>query len=248
MLKFALTSDTHYGHNKNTHRVHEKFLEKLAADIAAQDIKVLIHAGDWTSNKQDQFYRTLKMFRKYIDIPILGVRGNHDLWQYSPRDEQKLSLTELDKKHNEWFTESNIHHLQNGPFVIDDVVIVGFDGWYYSHNPPTNDETMMCKFEGADRATVHLTREAYLKLDTLLQMDLSQYRKAVMVTHHPPFTESYVYMQHCANPNYFEPIKEKFDVFCTGHSHHYWNETQDDCLVLNCGSDYNEPKHLVFEI
>jgi len=249
MIKIALTTDSHYGHSKNTHKIHEKFLKRLNLAIKADDVKVLIHTGDWISYKQDQLERTLKMFRKYIDIPIVCVRGNHDLWQYDKRnDGRKLTLMELDEQHNKWFKENDIHHLENGPFIVDDVIIVGFDGWYNMCYPPTNDaEHMKSNVEGVP-TMVYLSGKTYSKLDNLLQIDLSCYRSSVMVTHHPPFTEDVQYLDYCANPNYFQPIKDKFDAFCTGHSHHYWNESQDNCLILNAGSDYDKPRYTIFEV
>lgn len=248
MVKCVLTSDTHYGLDKNTHRIHEKWLKKLAQEITDKDIKVFIHAGDWSCNKQDQFYRTMKMFRKHISIPIVCVRGNHDLWQYKPFEGPKM-YGEMMRTHEEWFKELNIHHLESGPFYIDDVAIYGFDGWYYSSNPPTNDLERMNfhDIEGAP-AMPYLSSRAHKKLDALLQVDTTMYRKSVLVTHHGPYTDDLKYKEFCANMNFFEPIVEKYDFFCNGHSHHFTDQVYGKCRVLNSGSDYNEPAYLVFEV
>lgn len=247
-MKFALTSDTHYGHNKKTHDIHVKWLAEMYADLKANDVKLLIHAGDWTSNRQKQFHKTMQMFRAAMpDIMIAAVRGNHDLWQYKhyPR---KMHHGTLNKLHQEWFKESNIHWLENGPLVIDDVIVVGFDGWYNLAFPPSNDGEQMIEYIEGVPSTVFLASQTYKKLDSILQTDDTNYRKSVMVTHMPPFTEDDYYLPYCANPRYFQPIKDKFDVFCVGHSHHYDNRIEDGCLILNCGSDYNQPKYLIFDV
>ena len=249
-MKLLLTSDTHYGHSAKTHQIHEKFLARLAREVNEHDVQAVIHAGDWASNRQDQFYRTMKMFRNALPgIPILAVRGNHDLWQVGKTKYARMQMHQhLMDQHQAWFKELDIHHLENGPKVIGDVIIMGFDGWYNLANPPTNDaDRMVSNIEGVPAMT-YLAGQVYKKLDDLLLTDVSAYRKSVMVTHHPPFTEDPYYLDYCANANYFQPIKDKFDVFCTGHSHHYWNETQDDCLILNSGSHYDKPKHIIFDV
>jgi len=253
MIKLALTSDTHYGHSKNTHRIHEKFLEALAADIKTNDVKALIHAGDWTSYKQDQFKRTLAMFRKYIpaNIPIVAVRGNHDLWQGGNR--KKFGYIhhhgQMMQQHEEWFKANNIHHLEAGPMQLGDVIIYGFDGWYRVAEPTTNDEIYMGwnDVEGCP-IMPYLSNRAHKKLDEILAQDLSGYRASVLVTHHPSFTDDPGYEDLCANLKFFDPIVEKFDAYAVGHSHQFINQRFGKCLVLNSGSDYDKPKHLIFEV
>lgn len=251
MIKFVLTTDTHYGNAQKTHRWHEKFLVELAKEIKEKDIKVLIHTGDWTSDSQNQFRRTLKMFRRHIDIPIVCVRGNHDLWQRKPfRYPSRWQYGEMMRHHKEWFKEFNIHHLEDNPFIIDDVIVCGFDGWYYHANPPTNDleQIHINDVEGCP-IMPYLTNKAHKDLDKILMGDYSAYRKKIMVTHHAPFTEDPMYVQFCANFKYLEPIKERFDVLCVGHSHQYRNDVEDGCLILNAGAKYNAlPQKIIFEV
>lgn len=249
-MKLLLTSDTHYGHSAKTHQIHEKFLAKLAEEVARHNVQAVIHAGDWSSSRQDQLYRTMKMFRNALPgIPIVTSLGNHDLWQVGKNKYSRMLMHgHLLEQHKAWFKELDIHHLEQGPFIIDDVIIMGFDGWYKLTNPPTNDaDRMVSNIEGVP-AMVYLAGQTYKKLDNILQQDISQYRASVMVTHHPPFTEDNDYLDYCANTNYFQPIKDKFDAFCTGHSHHYWNEVQDGCQILNSGSNYDKPKYLIFDV
>lgn len=258
-MKMMLTSDTHYGHSKNTHKVHERFLKEIQQEIIHNDIKVLIHSGDWISNQQHQFERTVKMFRDAIDIPIVAVRGNHCLWDYR-KDKwddmrgimvpnRKMSWESMDARHREMFEKYNIHHLEHhGQFVIEDIVILGFDGWYYHMNAPTNDGGMIVPYVGGATSMMFHSHRAYTQLDKILAIDTEQYRKAVCVTHHPPFASSPQWEPYSANPRFLEPIKEKFDVLCTGHSHRYRNDVEGETLILNCGSGYDKPKYIIFEV
>lgn len=259
MINFLLTSDTHYGYSKNTHKLHERFLLQLQKEITFHDVKCLIHSGDWACNKQDQFERTMIMFRKYIDIPIVAVRGNHELWDYR-KDKfdpmkgemvrgRKMSWEVMDEKHKQWFKENNIHHLESGgPMVIDDVIICGFDGWYYHMNAPTNDGDMIVSHVGGATSMMYHSKRAYEALDKVLQVDTDPYRKAICVTHHTLWVDNPHYASMTGNPSFLPHIKEKFDVLTTGHSHQYRNDTEDETLILNCGSGYDKPKYIVFGV
>ena len=257
-VKFLLTSDTHYGYSPKTHRFHEKFLSELRDVIEEQEIACVIHAGDWSVNKQDQFYRTMKMFRQYIDprIDLVAVRGNHDFWDSTDgyKVKSKRQWGQLSRLHKEWFKELNIHHLEEGNVVIDDVIVCGYDGWYGQATPPTNDKKMIVNnIEGCPAMVYHSSR-AFKELTRVLNTDTSQYAKAICVSHFPTFGGDWKSknnpndMMFCANPKYMEPITDKFDVFCVGHSHLHVDRIENNCRLLNAGSDYNQPKFLVFEV
>lgn len=191
------------------------------------------------------------MFRHHIDIPILAVRGNHDLWQRKPfRYPSYWQYAEMMRHHKEWFAEFNIHHLENNPFVIDDVLIAGFDGWYNVTNPPSNDQEMV-RFKDVEGCPImsYLSNKAYKDLDGVLALDDSPYRASVLVTHHPPFVDDPFWALMSANPNYLQPIKDKFDVLCVGHSHQYRDDIEDGCRILNAGAKYNSvPRKIIFEV
>lgn len=257
-VDFALTSDTHYGFNHKTHRIHERFLTILSEAVEADGVKCVIHAGDWSCNKQDQFYRTMKMFRKYIgeEIPIACVRGNHDFWDHVDgyKVARKRHFGELSNIHRSWFEEHNIHHLETGPLVVGDVIVCGFDGWYGRADPPTKDaEKMIDNIEGCPGMMYHSSR-AYKELSRVLDTDISDYAKAVCVSHFPPMGGDWKNgydpkdVSFSANPKYLKPITDKFDVFCMGHSHGHVNRIENNCRLMNAGSDYNTPRFLLFNI
>lgn len=51
-----------------------------------------------------------------------------------------------------------------------------------------------------------------------------------------------------ANPKYLDFLTEKCDYLLYGHSHSKCDRVYNGCRVLNCGSDYDKPKHTLFEI
>lgn len=251
MVKCLLISDTHYGHSGKTHRHHLKFFEKIREEIE-NGVEIIIHAGDWTSNRQDQFRRTLVMFRKELgDIPIVCVRGNHDFWDQKKggrKQQSKWMYGQLMQMHESWFKESNIHHLESGAFEYKDIVIAGFDGWYGNAKAPTNDELCMVSNVEGCPTMVYLSSKAYKDLDKVLQLDFSKYRKSICVTHFPPFAGDWKGKDFSANFKFFDPITDKFDILCVGHSHMYVNRIENNTEVYNCGGHYDDPKYLIFEV
>jgi len=250
-MKGMLTSDTHAGFSKRTIEVHEgEFLPLAQKTIEEQKIEVFFHAGDWASNKQDQLYRTLKLFRKYISIPIVTVFGNHDFWEYDRFRRLRGGWEAEQRRRLEWCKEFNIHYLGEGPAVFGDVLVLGFDGWYNYTNPPTKDtdSDLMHPYIQSAPSMVYLQNRAYKELDKLLQHDTDAYRKVIGMSHFPPFTEDSKYEVFCANLKYFQPLKEKCDVLLFGHSHKEVDRVEDDCHILNCGSHYDKPKFKIFEV
>lgn len=253
-MKVLLTSDTHYGYSNKTHRRHERFLKEIAKRIEDRDVDVVIHAGDWATNRQDQLERTLKMFRAYINVPILCVKGNHDFWDQKKGGknmQRKTMYGELIRQHKDWFESNDIHYLGNSEFVKDSVCFVGFDGWYGyldKARSGTNDaKYIVSSIESCD-AHLYLANKAYYDLDRLLQKDYSSFRKTVCISHFPTFSRDWKGQGFSANFNYHEPMKDKFDVLCFGHSHMRVEREEDGTWIYNCGSDYDTPRYLIFEV
>lgn len=267
-MKLALISDTHYGMDGKTHNKHNKFWKKLSKEIEKQDIKVLIWAGDLASFRQRHLRRSLEHCREHIDIPVVLVRGNHDFWDGIDKKDKMSAMRSLDQLfelHKKWFRDNDIHHLENNPFVIDDIIICGFDGWYAVKDPQTNDKHWMPKFiQGQPFVQEYMVSKAWKDLDVCLNTDLSGYRKSILVTHHNPYVycpypdyysrtvdevlkEGIIYTGHGANLKFLPEIRDKFDILCCGHTHVFRDDTYEGIQIYNCGSDYNKPKWLIFE-
>src|SRR5690349_18489925 len=148
-MKFILTSDTHFGFNGKTQAKHVKFWKKIQKEIEEQDVKALIWAGDISSIRLQQIWGSLKQAREYVNIPILLVWGNHDYWN----DTTLLTFEETKRIHKDYTTKFEIHDLEKEPFIIDDVIICGWGGWYGNGPPPSNDTNYM--FNNVQGVPVH---------------------------------------------------------------------------------------------
>lgn len=253
-VKLVKTSDVHEGHTNNTIKIHEKFFAKLAEEYAKPDgPDALILAGDLVSHKQKSLKVLFRLLRNALPhIPVIACFGNHDWWDEGKyvggKGHRKYSYKDLVAMHDEALGEYNIHYVGNGPYVIRDVAIVGFDGWYWHLDPPTNDKAWMdWQWEGMD-PFAFMNRKAFFEFDALMQMDTSPYRAVVGVTHFPPFTDQERYYIYCANRNLLPLMTEKWDVLCVGHSHKFCDFEENGCRVINAGSDYDNPNYVVFEV
>lgn len=267
-MKVMLTSDTHYGTQGNSASKQRKFWRKVGETIEKEGVKLLIMAGDMASHRQRHLLRTLELVNEYVKCEIVLVRGNHDLWDGEDKKDKAAgtrSLNQIWELHRTWFKHFHIHHLEDGPLVIDDVLICGFDGWYATSNPATNDKHWMPELHEGCPIMPFLTNRAWKKFEECLDLDTSKYRKSILVTHHNPYPfspykdykprpvkelleQGITYTGHGANIRFLPEIAEKFDVLCCGHTHGYKNDTTEGIQIYNSGSDYNNPKFLIFEI
>jgi predicted phosphodiesterase len=203
----AFTSDTHYGYGQNTHIIHEKFW----AQLASHKPDVLFHAGDWSSYKQEQFHKTLVMARRHLPhIPILTVRGNHEIWDTTLkvlRASQNPTMDDANRDriraarrytkrypqimqdHQKWFQETGIIHLDGTHYdLTPEIVVIGFDGWYHVTDPRergTNDDVAICSMIESAPAMVYLREKAYKDLDKILSHP-TEGKTVVGMTHMPP--------------------------------------------------------------
>jgi predicted phosphodiesterase len=264
-MKLAITTDTHYGFDARTHKIHEKFLAKVKETCDLEKVDALIHSGDWIANNQHQLPRTWKMFRKFLgDLPILTVLGNHDFWQQEVWNSKKsfykkdkiTNIPDMVEQHYEWASENKIHLLQGNPYIKDDVAFYGFNGWYNHPNPPTNDAINMCKMYETAPTGLYFSYQANKELEKIL-IDVDQHtiKKKVCVTHFPPYSKNPNYEIYCANTSYLDFISEKFDLLIVGHSHQTEDWISNSCRVVNAGTNfdkfsggYNKPNFLIIDI
>jgi len=235
-VDFALLSDLHHGLTGNTHKNIEHLFRSLRSRLMGHRT-CFIFAGDLISVKQENHFKLFRLFREYFqNYPAVMCYGNHDFWNYG-KGCIPPGYDEILSHRKEICEEFQLHDVDSGIFEMNDVAVVGFDGWYWKIDLLSNDrENMALDFRGED-PFAFLNKKAYNDLDRILHLDYSKYRKKICVTHFPPFTENIKYYEHNANHSYMEWITKNFDVMCVGHSHKKANFVENGCLVLNCGSE-----------
>lgn len=234
-MRLVLTSDTHYGISSLD------FLD----DLSLERPDVVVHAGDWASNKQEQFRQSLETFRRKLSCPILCVRGNHDFWQAGLK---KLPISEIYEQHERWFADYGIHHL-DAPFKLGGYVIAGFDGWYGRSSVASNDAFHLPDWVEGTPAMEWFSRKAYVDLARCVRKVSDLPEKKICVSHFPSFSEDTRYTSFCANAHYLSILKDSFDMVLYGHSHRRCDFLYEDSLrVVNCGSDYGSPRYVVLEL
>lgn len=239
-MRVLLISDTHRGFSPSTAKIHMRWADEVLSKL---EYDVLILAGDLSSHKQRQFYSSLKFFRKVAgpDRDILLVRGNHDFW-----DGDIKNFDAMLARHTDWFQEFRITHLQSSwSYVKDDVAFVGWDGWYWQL-PSNSNDTRWIPSGGIQL----LDQQAPKSFENSLRIaeELSQtYDKIVGVTHFPCL-RGLGDMRYGGNPHYGEIILPYLDVLCMGHSHQRVDLEIQGTRLYNCGSDYEKPNHILFEV
>lgn len=248
-MNFLLLSDLHYGFSSQTHRIIETFLkDDIVPLIEKYDVKLVVIAGDIMSHRQLQLDECCALLRQYIHVPIAVVRGNHDFWDCEEGPNKgRMSWDKLQKQHKAIFAAHKIHHLEQRHLMVDGFLVVGYDGWYKSFKPATNDIYNMAPYAGECPMMPFQSGRAWKELGRVLACRVTRYKKAICVTHHCPFTMDMDFMDHVADPDMLDPLLKKFDILCVAHTHRRHVETAKDCLIVNCGSDYENPKFLLID-
>ena len=236
-MKFAKVTDTHYGFNHKTHKIHMKLLKELAHLCEKEKVEGLIHCGDWATTKQNEVQRSWKMFREYLgDLPIYTVMGNHCHWDYptygvhiSKRKDWKNGKPygAMESDWEQWAGEYDISLMENhGPVVIPEknIAIYGFNGWYDQIPPNTNDSAYMPKSHHGAPIDQFLRWKAQKKLDEWMEHAAEvkiRYPgiKCLLMTHHGSYNFEKQWEFMSANLRWMEFIAQEFDYYCCGHSH-----------------------------
>ena len=253
-MKILYTSDTHYGHSSKTKNIHEAFLKKGAE----KNPDIIIHAGDIESHKLEHFKCSLKMFREYFpDIPILVTLGNHDWWNatkgtgptmydtyYRVEFTPTKTMSQIKKFHQEVFGKYDIHYLEESPYLEKEgIKIYGYDGWYHYPEPLTNDGLRIMgrgfdhkKFQDRTHKNVN---KILMKLENNF---LENQDKTIILVSHFDLTPDPGWEGLAGNPRYLDFFRDHVDYFIVGHSHQKRNNMLGSMNLLNCGSDYDDPK------
>lgn len=176
-MKIAVTADIHYGTDTKK--------DELAAylkNLNQNKVDILAVAGDLASRGAShvQFKEMLEVFAGFKGR-VLFVPGNHDLW--TKQDNSFHLLTEGIPK---LIKGTNLHLLDNTPFIIGDLAFIGSVGWYdysFRHVPLHISESFShCyyRFEGIDTLFhfEHLTLQDYESKQCEVSWDLESWKKS----------------------------------------------------------------------
>lgn len=246
-MKIALVTDLHAGHSNKTRQLHEKFFKQ----IKLENPDLLICNGDWISSQFHQLESIFKFTRNMFGdkLIILGVLGNHDYWEANDW-KRKNSVNELwFKEREELFDRYDIQYLEKSSYVKDNLYIAGFDSWYKTANPPSNDYLFLPREINGASVHQYMMHRSYRSLDRIL-LESKEYSDKIRlcVTHFAPYTKNPFYDGMCAPASYMEEITEQFHYFIVGHSHQDEDFIHNGCRVINVGSDYDKPKHKILEL
>jgi len=241
-MKILALTDTHCGFGPKTHLKLEKYFNMLKKDC---EFDIIVHSGDWISHKQKQWKTIFSIIRRvFPDIPIMGVMGNHDRWNYKGKH---TSVAEWEKVTLQTWKDYRIRYLPNEPYITDEVEIYGFDGWYQELDPPTNDKFQM-KFTDPEIMRVFSKRsndQATKAIESL--WDIGEKKKKIVVTHfniYGQYREGHLIF---GDTKLFQYLRGTADLVIEGHTHRPLDVKVDGTRIVNVGSDYEFPNFLILD-
>lgn len=242
-MKAIFFTDPHRGYDNNTSRIHDKVFASL--DQSLFDIVVV--SGDWGIVTLDNVRKSFRAFRvAFPTKKIVGVLGNHDYW-----DKETKSMSAKVEQIKKFAQESDIHLLENNPYEIDNIVFLGFNGWYHHPHPSTRDSDYMSQYVDGQTVDNYLRNLADKAVTNM--MDYPKENKVIVsVTHFPCIEEAMDVPEWNGNPRHGEVLLEFSDLIAFGHTHQPYDQVIDGVRVLNVGSDRSKPhegyNQLVYKI
>ena len=242
-MDIVVTSDLHYGYDKNTDQIIRSFFNNI------KPFEYLLIAGDIISHSQYQMQVLFSIIRDYhANAKIAIVRGNHDFWHSSKRastDENKFnSIDEVLLWQTDVFKRYNVDTLEDKTFFIGDYEVIGWDGWYQLQ-PKSNDHRYM-PFKDSAQMHEYMQKRSDKYLE-IIRKKLKSETKKILMTHynlydyHSPIMEEY---NMNGNLNLLAEFLGQVEYLIFGHSHIPLDITQKGTRIINSGSDYNKPKYL----
>lgn len=214
-----------------------KMARKLIKKVSTMEFDVVLITGDIPGKKQKNIESFFKMLRLEITTPILWVKGNHCLWRGN--EDKFKTYEEIISYHNELCQKYNIQYLENNPFVFNDTVICGYDGWYQNLGTDSADLDYLPLDVNGVLIDDFLSKKAYNDLNKIIDLDLNRYSTKIIATHFHHYSIGTNGSQYFgANQNELDLITEKFDYLFHGHAHHEACFSQDNCQVISCGNGY----------
>ncbi|MEK2647390.1 metallophosphoesterase [Bdellovibrio sp. BCCA] len=260
-MKIILLNDQHYGcSGTRSVKIHEQFISLLADKIVFHGVELILVAGDTGTTKQDDLEKFFKLLRSKVSIPVLIVFGNHCYWDENPPHPLKAPRTyhQLRELHDELCREFDLHYLENGPFKLRNIQFSGYDGWYRSINPVTNDVDspthayMRRTIEGVP-THLYLNARAHKECERVLN-EASPVMVNVCVSHFDSTTTEQLshgldgYDPRRGDNRHLQALSELYDFIFYGHTHRAIDEKFGKARILSSGSDYLHPVGLVVNI
>jgi 3',5'-cyclic AMP phosphodiesterase CpdA len=274
-LRLALTADLHWG----PHRNGNEATQFLADFLRAQPPEVLILAGD--VGAADHFGECLALFDELTCRKAL-VPGNHDIWVQS--DDPRGDSLQVYRRHLPMLCEQHgFHYLDQGPLIFPeaDLALAGSINWYdyswsietlrrqlpdYQHRLKTkvfsrgrHNDARFIRWPLDD---IRFTAEVVATLERHLREALTQARRAIVVTHHPPVyslgfpgmgpttVDTLLWDAFCGNRRLEEVLSRYADriafAFC-GHTHRARENTYHGIRGYNIGGDYHFKRLLLLD-
>lgn len=189
-MKIGAISDLHVDRNPKLNSQY--YFETLVNVIMKREIELLIIAGD-ISNDYRQSIQFIKDLKNKLEMPVLFVPGNHDLWSDST-DKSSKEIFEIFKQQEDCLIES--------PYMINENwAIVGHTGWYdysFADTKFSKEKLQKGKHYGAtwqDKVRIDCNlsdRERSLQAANQVEQDIAAIgdRQVILVTHivtHPAF-------------------------------------------------------------
>lgn len=239
-MRAILFTDPHFGQDHKTNLIHLSVLKQLDCSL----FDIVIVSGDWGSKSLEDVRVAFKSFREaFPNFVILGVLGNHDLW-----DEKLKAIQakfEIIKKYAEEF---QIHLLENNPYETDEVTFLGFNGWYYHSHPNTKDAMFMSQDVGGMPVDNYLRNLADQALNNIIDYPKDKNKTIVTVTHFPCLKEVMDRPLLNGNPHHGEALVEFSDLIIFGHTHQIFDKVVRGCRVINVGADYNYMSYRIIDL
>lgn len=124
-MRLLITSDLHYNHARSKPLAQD--LIKQMNDVGGDALLVI---GDTAAADGEALEECLSLFK--FNGPKLIVAGNHELWTHR-EDSHAILREELPRR----VRALGWHWLEDEPFVLGDIAIIGSVGWYdYSFAQP----------------------------------------------------------------------------------------------------------------
>lgn len=261
-MKVILLNDLHYGCGGNRGRkIHEAFVSLLSSKISECGVEAIVIAGDTGTSKQDDLEKFFKLLRASISIPVLLVFGNHDYWDGKPPFPLKFPRLyhEIRTLHEDLCKRYDLHYLENGPFKLRNIQFSGYDGWYRSVSPGTNDicsSTSVYMREYIESVPTHLylNSRAHKECERVLS-EVDSELVNVCVSHFDSTVTDIKfksneddYDTHRGDHNHLIELSDRFDFIFYGHTHREIDEQISKSRILSSGTDYLHPVGLIVEI